>query len=166
MPFDPRLVHPDDAPLRPDGDLDLPDDLAALAGQLADDAAHLSACYPACWNPQVALASDLVDSAKRIKRNSWRQAGLAIGVGLTALTTIVVAVSLVLRNREPGDPERNSSSDVVVTTAAPIAPLATPISLPTPTPTTLSLGELTGPEMEALFDLLQRDSQRASSIAF
>src|SRR5437660_201191 len=46
MRFDPKLVHPDQPPLSPDGDLDLPDELAALALQLADDAAHLSACYP------------------------------------------------------------------------------------------------------------------------
>ena len=56
MPFDPRLIHPDDAPLGPDGDLDLPDDLSALAEQLSDDAVHLSARYPASREPQVALA--------------------------------------------------------------------------------------------------------------
>src|SRR5438045_679927 len=46
MPFDPKLVHPDQPPLSPDGELDWPDHLVALAQQLADDAAHLTASYP------------------------------------------------------------------------------------------------------------------------
>ncbi|HEX5105843.1 MAG TPA: hypothetical protein VFV87_18625, partial [Pirellulaceae bacterium] len=47
MPFDPKLIHPDQAPLFPDGEIDLPPDLAALGEQLRDDARHLAACYPA-----------------------------------------------------------------------------------------------------------------------
>ena len=47
MSFDPKLIHPDEPPLTPAGDIDLPDDLAALAEQLSDDATHLATCYPA-----------------------------------------------------------------------------------------------------------------------
>jgi hypothetical protein len=166
MRFDPRLIHPDDAPLRASGELDLPDDLAALAEQLADDAAHLSARYPADGNPQIALAAELVDSAERIKRRAWRHAALAIGASLASVAAVVLTVSLALRNREPVDAAVVSPPDSLLTTVPPPAPATTPVSMPIPTPTSLSLGELSGPEMEALFDLLQHDHERTSSIAF
>ena len=94
MPFDPRIIHPDEAPLGPNGDLDLPDDLSALAEQLADDAAHLSARYPADRQPQVALAAELVQSAERIKRRSRHPAALLLGAGLASLAAIGLTVSM------------------------------------------------------------------------
>ncbi|MCI0359832.1 MAG: hypothetical protein L0211_15250 [Planctomycetaceae bacterium] len=166
MRFDPRLIQPDDAPLRNDGELDLPDDLAALAGQLADDAAHLSACYPADRNPQVALAAELADSAERLKRRAWRPSALAVGAGLASLAALVLTVSLSLRDSDPVDAQSVASPDSLATTVSPVAAETMSTSLPALAPTTLSLGELSGPEMEALFDLLQRDPQRTSSIAF
>jgi hypothetical protein len=164
MPFDPRLIHPDDAPLLPNGDLDLPDDLSALAEQLADDAAHLSARYPADRQPQVALAAELVQSAERIKRRSRRPAALLVGAGLASLAAIGMTVSMfALRNGRPGAPDLAESPSA----SAPFEPLDTvPVSFPAPSPTALSLGELSGPEREALFDLLQRDSNLGSSISF
>jgi hypothetical protein len=47
VPFDPRIIPVDQPPLRDDGGLQLPDDLAELAAQLADDAAFLGQRYPA-----------------------------------------------------------------------------------------------------------------------
>lgn len=47
MPFDPRIIPVDQPPLCDDGGLDLPDELAELAEQLADDAVFLSQRYPA-----------------------------------------------------------------------------------------------------------------------
>ncbi len=170
-PFDPRLIHPEDAPLRLDGDLDLPADLAALAEQLADDAAHLSARYPANREPQVALAAELVDSAERIKsagerrRTSWRQVALIAGAGLASVAAVVFALSMATR---PTDGPR--AVDLVAAPAtsareAELAPTSASASL-VPTNTSVSLGELSAPEMEALFDLLQRDADRTSSVSF
>jgi hypothetical protein len=66
MRFDPRLIHPDDPPQKTGGELDLPADLAALAEQLSDDAAHLAARYPGPPDPQVALAAELRASSQQI----------------------------------------------------------------------------------------------------
>jgi hypothetical protein len=72
----------------------------------------------------------------------------------------------------PGN-DQNHATDLVSTpvaspgAAAPDEPSVTiPVSLHAPSATALSLGELSAPEMEALFDLLQRDPNRASSISF
>jgi hypothetical protein len=107
-----------------------------------------------------------VDSAERIKRRAWRHAALAIGASLASVAAVVLTVSLALRNREPIDAELVTSPDSLATTVPLVAPTTVPVSLTAPPPTTLSLGELSGPEMEALFDLLQHDHERASSIAF
>src|SRR5262245_12352133 len=56
MPFDPKLINPDQPPLSADGDLDLPADLKALAEQLCEDASHLASCYPSPQLAQPALA--------------------------------------------------------------------------------------------------------------
>ena len=168
MRFDPRLIHPDDAPLRADGDLDLPDDLSALAEQLADDAAHLSARYPADRAPQVALAVELVQSAERIKRRSWRPAAFIAGATLASVAAIGLTLSMwVAANHQPATTDLASSPDKPATATAPDElPVSFPVSFTAPSPTALSLGELSAPEMEALLDLLQRDPNRASSISF
>jgi hypothetical protein len=159
MPFDPRLIHPDDAPLRADGDLDLPDDLAALAEQLSDDAAHLSARYPASGEPQVALAAELVASAERIKRRAWRRSAFLVGAGLASVAAIGLTVGMLsLRNDPTRRPNLAGSAP-----ASAVNEIDTfPVSYPVSSSATLSLGELSGPEREALFDLLQRDSTRGS----
>jgi len=164
MPFDPRIIHPDEAPLGPNGDLDLPDDLSALGEQLADDADHLSARYPADRQPQVALAAELVQSAERIKRRSRRTSTLIVGAGLASVAAIGLTVSMfALRNGHPGAPDLAESPSASTS----VDRLdSVPVSFPAPSPTALSLGELSGPEREALFDLLQRDSNLGSSIAF
>jgi hypothetical protein len=168
MPIDPRLIHPDDAPLRADGNLDLPDDLSALAEQLADDAAHLSARYPADREPQVALAAELVRSAERIKRRAWRPAMFIAGATLASVAAMGLTLSLLAPRHEQNHATDLVSSPIVRSAAtAPFEPSATmPVSFPVPSPTALSLGELSAPEMEALLDLLQRDPNRASSISF
>jgi hypothetical protein len=175
MPFDPRLIHPDDAPLRADGDLELPADLAALAEQLADDAAHLAARYPAQPKPQAALAAELVDSAERIKLagqsstslsrgRALRGAALIAGAGLASIAAIGLTLTIVSRplNRDPAvvstpDFPRHETDST---------PLSVPAALGAPASATLSLGELTAPEMEGLLDLLQRDPDRTTSISF
>ena len=159
MPFDPRLIHPDDAPLRADGDLDLPDDLSALAEQLSDDAAHLSARYPASREPQVALAAELVASAERIKRRAWRRSALLVGAGLASVAAIGLTVGMFSQRSDPSRrPDLAGSAPASAAKEIDTVPVSYPVS----SSATLSLGELSGPEREALFDLLQRDSTRGS----
>src|SRR5439155_15895492 len=82
MPFDPKLVHPDQPPLSPAGDLDLPDDLAALAQQLANDAAHLSASYPPSCPKSVA----------RLATARPRFATAAVGSSAAVIAAAVMAL--------------------------------------------------------------------------
>jgi hypothetical protein len=181
MPFDPQLIHPDDPPLRADGELDLPADLAALAEQLGDDAAHLAACYPADGTPQVALAAELVQSASRLKRLQWFRSAAMIGAGLA--TVAVLGVSLFLAARQSPEPvvrggpvaiapaatgERSLSVGNTTIDPLPATPFsATPFpATPFPATATLSVGELSGPELEALLDLLNGEPQSVASISF
>jgi hypothetical protein len=172
MPFDPRLIHPDQPPLLPGGELDLPADLMALAEQLTDDAAHLAARYPADCASQGALAAELVESAERIKRYSRPRRSLlmtaaVIGAGLASIAALGITVALAWR------PDDNQASDGPVITAAAAGASAGRAELNAPPPTpplhssaTLSVGELSGPELEALLDLLNGEPHSVASISF
>ncbi len=177
MPFNPRFIHPDDAPVRADGELDLPPDLAELAEQLADDAAHLSTRFPANRASHVALAAELVDSAERIKsagqepdrqgrHRAMRAAALIAGGGLATLAAIGLTLSLASRPLDFRHAPASVSTLEYPVHEADSAPSPIPASLAAPAVATLSLGELSAPEMEALFDLLQRDPGRTSSVSF
>jgi hypothetical protein len=183
MPFDPKqirreLIHPDDAPLSADGELILPDDLAALAEQLTDDASRLSARYPAphipadC-QPHAAIAAQLVESAGRIeaagrRRRAWRQWTLLAGGGLASALAAIATLSLASR---PG-PEKLEDRIVTVPPPPDVVPIdrgAAAAAIPAsrvPARASLSLGDLSAPEMEAVFDLLQQDSANSGSISF
>jgi len=161
MPFDPKLIQPDEPPLTASGDLDLPDDLKTLAEQLGEDAAHLAHCYPprqdsrqpevaARWRRQrafafgaaaAALASLLIGGVA-----FWR--GTA-GSGVRSTTSVVTA--------ERTSPAEIGESHSVAAGALDEHPLSS---------STLSLAELSGPEMEALLDLLEREPGQVTSIAF
>jgi hypothetical protein len=168
MPFDPRIVHPDEPPLLPDGELDLPTDLAALAEQLGDDAAHLSACYPADRAPQVALAAELVQSAGRIKRQHWFRSAAVVGTGLA--TVAALGISLIIAAQQTPQTNRPRQPVAVAPFAAPDAALPSetfPVSAATTSAgPTLSVGELSGPELEALLDLLDNEPRSMASISF
>jgi hypothetical protein len=156
MPFDPELIHPDDAPLLPSGEIHLPDDLAALGEQLSDDAAHLSACYPAAGEANVALASELATSAARLKSQSRRRVAILLGIGAASVALCVLP--FIRSSRETPQVPREGIVDS--------RSGAVPAARPMPAATNLSLGELSAPEMEALFDLLERDSARSGSVSF
>jgi len=170
MPFDPRLIHPDQPPLVPDGELDLPDELAALAQQLTDDAVHLVGRYPADRAPQVALAAELVESAERLARVSRRRRAFflgasAIGAGLASVAALAISLAWQPNDNVP------VVSGLVASTPAAIAPVEakeapSPITIPLHSTATLSVGELSGPEMEALLDLLQGEPRSVASISF
>lgn len=93
MPFEPRIIRADDEPVATDEQVaqgeglitdDLPSDLECLAGQLSDDAAFLSAKYPAGLAEKVAEAAV---AEQRRRGKGWRMAVTAAGV-LFALGTV------------------------------------------------------------------------------
>jgi hypothetical protein len=174
MPFDfgsplkPRLIHPDEPPLLPDGELDLPADLAALAEQLGDDAAHLSACYSADYDkadrsPQVALAAELVQSAARIKRQHWFRSAAVVGTGLATVAALGISLIIAARQAPQSNPPRQPVAVAPTATSDAASPSE---SFPVSTSATLSVGELSGPELEAILDLLDNEPRSVASISF
>jgi hypothetical protein len=173
MPFDPRLIHPDEPPIRPDGELDLPPELAALGEQLADDAAHLAVRFPA-GAPLAALSAELVESALRIKRHARRRRSLVIAAvtgsaGLASLAVAALTIGLALQdNAHRPDSAESVRSPVALPALArrtdPASP-TTPAAAMRPA-AAVSIGELSGPELEGLFDLLDESPRSAATISF
>jgi hypothetical protein len=176
MPFKPHLIHPEDPPLSPEGELQLPAELAALAEQLGDDARHLAARYPAtrgqlacgplaprAESSQVNLAVDAAGSRR------WPKAAVLAGSSLATVLVCLFAIQQFGSESKPGP------SALAARPAAPAAPAAlsqpvfapaAAIAVPSFGPT-ISLGELSGPELEAVFDLWQRsEDDEKQSIAF
>jgi hypothetical protein len=155
MPFDPKLIHPDEPPLAAGGELDLPADLAALGEQLSADAAHLAANYPVGRN----LASPSIRHQAR-PRPVWHYARYAAALLVVGITLAIAAVAW-----QPGEPP-------VARTAPAIAPLPrpavnSPVAATAPRRTeSVPLIELSGPELEALLDMLADESARDTSISF
>ena len=151
MPFD--LIQPDDAPLRGDGEIDLPADLAALGEQLRDDALHLAKRYPA--GAELTATRPEPASAVRARSRSWKKVIVLAGSALATVLAGVVAVQLM--DVPPSTPR------VAIAPGASEPLSATPAVIPAafaPAPT-ISLTELSGPELEALLDLWQREPARA-----
>jgi hypothetical protein len=194
MRFDPRLIHPDDPPERADGELELPDHLAALAEQLADDAAHLASRFPVTAPVPVDLAARLAREAEVVKRaGQTRRARLIAWLSVATLAAVAVStgiVTLSARNRAQAPRQVSQAADSTLVEAAgpvqslsgrtaraplPQRPLGVVSGQPAPilregsagpTSAALSLGDLSGPEMEALFDLLHRESPDVASVSF
>jgi len=171
MPFDARLIHPDEPSLRPDGELDLPDDLAALAAQLADDARHLAAQYPP-GVPRGTLPGGFVqlDEQLRTGRLPMRArivAAAGLGGALAAIVALGLAISIAWRTTEAPSQTKLAATDPVAPVSAEPRVLRE-ISATSPRPATaaLSVGELSGPELEAVLDLLKGQPPAAASISF
>jgi hypothetical protein len=199
MRFDPRLIHPDEPRERADGELDLPDHLAALAEQLTDDAAHLARKYPADPPALLSLAAKLAREAETVKRaGRARRARLIAWLSVATVAAVAVSTGIVILS--PGNPAQSprqisqaADAGLVAgagqveavpaesisgrTARAPLprrplggasgdpAPLLREVSAG-PGSAALSLGDLSGPEMEALFDLLHRESPDVASVSF
>ena len=153
MPFDPKLIHAEEPPLTAAGELDLPADLAALAQQLGDDAANLAAKYPAAAaRPAIASA----DQRGAFKYAAYILAGTAVAASLFAVLTW---------QSFPQSPTQG------MTAAPTLAPTLVPSLSATdassrPKRENVSLVDLSGPELEALFDLLDREPGRAGEVSF
>jgi hypothetical protein len=175
MRFDPKLIHPDEAPLLPSGDIDLPADLAALGEQLRDDAAHLAARYSA---EDGELAAGL---APAVRSRKWIRIAALAGTAAAALVVTVIGIDQfgridrtapVVAVRPPSAvPHRTVPYDAVPADHAAVK-VSTPSSAEFPalggSMTTVSLTDLSGPEFEALLDLWQREpkASEATGISF
>jgi hypothetical protein len=147
MTFDPRLIPPDDAPLKSDGEIDLPADLAALGEQLRDDALHLAARYPAAATDRPVPAT-----AERSRSRVWKKFAILATSALATALVGVIAVQLA-NSRLKNAPVAKAPGPNINTGESAAVPLTAP--------PTISLTELSGPELEALLDLWQREPARA-----
>lgn len=156
MPFDPKLIRPDEPPLTPAGDIELPDDLIALAEQLGDDAAHLAASYPADFAraEKVSLAVELPAQTTARPRITVVLLTAAVAAGLAISLSVPLVVSRWSANRA-GQPSVATVPQPAPAAQSPreAAPPAEVKPVPSPTHSVLSLTELSGPELEALLDL-------------
>ena len=162
MQFDPKLIRDDDANF--EGDLQLPDDLALMAQQLGDDAARLAATYPPPMPAVLASAGQVTPRRK----NAWLMRSLAG----TALAVGLVTISLVaLNSQQP--PDVNLATPKIVDRSPPAGSLVvheSPVtrSNPPTVPVTPAswLGDTSGPELEALMDLWEKDQPAVRSLSF
>ncbi|MFN0018304.1 MAG: hypothetical protein ACKVP0_08600 [Pirellulaceae bacterium] len=162
MPFDPKLIRDDDANF--EGDLQLPDDLALMAQQLGDDAARLAATYPP---PMPVVLADARQVAPR-RKNAWLMrslAGTALAVGLVTISVVA------LNTQQP--PDANLATPKIVDRSPPAGSLVvheSPVtrSNPPTVPVTPAswLGDTSGPELEALMDLWEKDQPAVRSLSF
>jgi len=189
MPFDPNIVRPriiqaDEPPLDEAGDLVLRDDLAELAAQLRDDAAHLASLYPASRSrlPDGTLqegparqAEPTNNETAHIARSSRRLiraialvaalGGLIIGAGVwwprgknqaETPRREVAGMNDVVADLPTAEPARG-----------PIMPAKPPLldtAPPLPASPALFLHDYSGPELEGLYDLLEEPDDGTISI--
>jgi hypothetical protein len=164
MRFEPKVILPDETPTTAEGDIDLPADLEALAGQLGDDARRLAECYPAEASARpLGAVSPLAD-----RRRQWRAA-----LAATAVVLVGIAIAGGLQKwHAPADTQASVSPAAAQDRTAVIEDataggeqrsLDLEASRGRPT---LSLTDLSPPELEGLLDLLERDPHQAVRISF
>ena len=157
MQFDPKIVHPDEGIFAQD-DLKLPDDLALMGEQLADDAARLASSYPARLPSQLATPHQ---EAPR-KGGRWLSGTLTGGLLAVALVSVSLVGTSFFRAKKPGNEPPTPSTAVAVSEA--LAPDASHEPIPV-TPASW-LGDTSGPELEALMDLWERDQHEVATLSF
>jgi hypothetical protein len=164
MPFDPKLIHEDDANF--EGDLQLPDDLALMGQQLGDDAARLAASYPPPVLATLAVSrQELIPTSRYL---SWVVRSL---VG-TALATGLVTISLValnsnqLPNANYEVPAAATPSPAAGALVIQVAPANRNDRSSVPVTPASWLSDTSGPELEALMDLWEQDQPAIRSLSF
>lgn len=159
MSFDPKLIH-DDEPQDSAGagesrdptwdELDLPDDLQALAEQLCGDAARLAALYPAESHDEKIMPSEAALAKAGLARRWVSQAALATAT----VVVLVVGVQFWLTRPVPQQAAQRNPSPANVTT-----------ELPPPTITPSIFQALTAPEQEAMLDLMENEQLGQASLS-
>lgn len=168
VPFDPKLIQPDDAPEDACGEIDLPDDLLELAAQLTDDAAYLAERYPApSAEPLVAEVIAEAQPALRVVMRRW-----VAGASIAAAVLVAIGLSW-----QPFGQPQTPLTEVKTPASEPIiaASISAPASINAvstrpgprierlPWAPTPAIGEVTGPELEGLLDLWQNDEHPAET---
>jgi hypothetical protein len=159
MPFNPKLVRSDDSTAAVEGSLDLPPELAVLGDVLRADAQQLADSYPP---PQHAASSAVHPLVQRWSSFHLGAAAALLAVGLG------IAGQIPLR-RQPADDRLSAAAmaERALDAGAESTPSATPLRLTsTDARGILRVAELTGPELEALVDLVQRESNASTSVSF
>jgi hypothetical protein len=178
MPFDPRTSYLEDHDPQWDrlDEQDLPDDLAHLAAQLSEDAERLATSYPAAQS-DVWLASAAVDASVEKSSASWhRWVRIAAAVAAISLTAGTGAWVLNSRTFSP-----DNTAQLQTPLAIDSQPLPRPLhsaglhsSQSRPTEVTpmdspvVPAGffqTLSGPEQEAMLDLMEEEGIDQASLS-
>lgn len=181
MPFEPlpfrgRLIHPEEPLLDEAGELQLPDDLAALAEQLSDDAQYLAAQVGRDFH----CPSDRMGRTRIAHRRAYFAAAAALVVLAVTVGIAYITQQAELNLAQPGagvasagasgEGRGRARETVVGDSAAPFASLqGAPAGETYQASTEASLvllGGASGPEREALLDLLEQDESAQNSISF
>ena len=147
MPFDPKIIAAEDPPRTADGDIDLPADFAALGDQLRDDAVHLARCYPAASSPPRLKAA----ANRRYRRTIAALCGSVVAASMLAFGVFHFAQRPALHNVSV-DSRNSTAQSSFVSSLAPSE--------------TISLSELSQPELEAVLDLMEREPNTPVSVSF
>ena len=193
MPFEPRIYdkgdgggsnRPSDEPVWDDAEqLDLPDDLAALAEQLRDDAVYLAECHPAdATHEQRELAwKEFVESESPARQPShpwkWISAAAALtlvftlgGWAIYSRTSATHQGHNIVANETPSNAatHNHTGHNASVTRAVIGTPLNAGAALSEPldeqprlSPASFLL-EVSGPELDGMLDLLEEDESGLS----
>lgn len=169
MPFEPRVVSPDDEPWLGDAQPDLSPDLEAVAERLRADAAMLAERYPADFASSgiypPSLESPIRATGHRVSRarKGWWPAAV-----VAALSLMVLAAGwTVWRLASPAVDRSDDGADAVV--ADGVGPVAAPTEIVNDDATALPtvsasmkfgraealIMNVNGPELEAVLDLME-----------
>jgi hypothetical protein len=170
MPFEPRVLSPDDEPPHGEAPSDLPADLEAVAERLRADAAMLAERYPGeCSAADIGFSVLGTSTGSFDRRSShdgrrWRAAAVAAALSLVVLVAGWTVWRMALPPRDTG----NSAAEAVV--ADGIGSVAAPAELVDEDAATVlpSVGaslefggaeaflmNVNGPELEAVLDLME-----------
>lgn len=184
MPFDPRILRPDEPPLDENGELVLEGKLAELAGQLRDDAVRLAEVYPPSALRQVSVDNSSVEGSPDVSPLPAHSRHARFVVPAAAIVLLAVsAIALRVAQQQwpvkaPGEryastaePQtdhetfiqaESTSTDIESRLVAQEvhedvgSPALPPAaSSPARASTSLFLHDYSGPELEGLFDLLE-----------
>ena len=150
MRFDPKVISAEEPPLASDGEIELPADLSALAEQLGDDAAHLADCY------QPGRATHQMPPSPASRRR-----GIAIATAALGGSALAAAIAITLIGWQGPAPLATSASS---TKSDALPPSFRGVSATAEA--SVSLADLSGPELEAWLDLMEREPGHRISVSF
>jgi hypothetical protein len=184
MPFDPKLIEGEPAPLDDSGEIILPQELHELADRLRIESQRLSSQYVTHVVPSSAANVATSDRSNTAGGSiGWRALAVLLTCGLVILligrpagTPIVptrneqrpaAGTSVPAARQETSSPASSSPTSALPASSPP-AVGSRPITRATDGATELSddlLREVSGPELEGLLDLLEKDSSKSNRVS-